>query len=624
MHLGIYKVVDELGRGASARVLRARRPDGLLVAIKILTHANRKDAYARFAREQHILGSLSDAEGFVPILDSGEAPEGPYFVMPLLTGGTLRARLEDGALGVEETYQLGRTLATTIGRAHDEGIVHRDLKPENILFTDTGRPLISDLGIARYVIETTSNSESITQPGAFLGTPAYMSPEQMNDSKSVDARADVFSLGAILYECLCGRPPFAGATLQETVARTLQGTYVPVLEARVDTPFYFAQPIRMALCHDPKLRYPNGAAFAHGLGARFPRPPSRMQPVTIEVSTRPRRVEDPPPRPPARPKRRFQAIWLAPFTPLLMIPAAFFMAERPSAAPHDHAVAAPLASATPVAHAKPTVRKGWSGEPLPDGIRLGTSSPVCIFDTKKDLEIELVYVPPGDFYMGAINGGPDEKPLHMHPMPRGYYMGRTEVTWGQYRAFCRATGRAEPETPKWPITDMHPVVNVSWADSAAFCAWAGLALPSEAEWEKAARGDDTRMWPWGDKWLPGRSNVLDQSCPEPRPQEIRESDDGFPYTAPVGSFPAGASPYGALDMSGNVGEWCSDWYAAGIYNDYSNGQLNPPANGSLRITRGGSWSATKWMATVSYRADKFRPEIRVSNLGFRGCLRPPK
>jgi serine/threonine-protein kinase len=614
MRLGAYTVIGELGRGASARVLKARDPRGLHVAIKVLTHANKREAYARFAREQSILETLRDTEGFVPIIDSGETPDGPYFVMPLLAGGTLRTRLEEGALGINETCELGRRIASAIGRAHEKGIVHRDLKPENILFTEAGQPLIADLGIARYVIETSdghsTSSDAITQQGAFLGTPAYMSPEQMTCSKSVDARADVFSLGAILYECLCGRPPFAGATLQETVARTMRGNYVSIYQARVDAPFYLALPIHMALSLDPSLRYSNGVTFSHGLGVRRPK---RRKNSAADPG-----AEDGPPRPPRRRKPRLGMAWLAPFTPLLMVPAAMLVAQKPTV----HERAAPPASPTPAPKAKPVVRRGWSGESLPEGLRKGTSPPVYIFDTKKGLELELVYVPSGDFFMGAFNGGPNEKPLHTHPMPRGYYIGRTPITWGQYRTFCGATGRASPEAPAWPTDDTHPVVNVTWNDSVAFCAWAGLALPGEAEWEKAARGDDTRMWPWGNTWLPGRANVLDQSCPETTTLP-READDGFPYTAPAGSFPAGASPYGALDMCGNVLQWCSDWYSANVYTDYAEGRWRPPATGSFRVARGGCWTFTRWMSTVTYRPDRYAPEFWRPNLGFRVCLRLP-
>jgi len=268
--------------------------------------------------------------------------------------------------------------------------------------------------------------------------------------------------------------------------------------------------------------------------------------------------------------------------------------------------------------------KGWFDEVLPPHVRLGSERPVYIYDTTKGLELELVYVPPGDFWMGAINGGPVEKPIHTHPMPYGYYMARTVVTWDQYRVFCHATNRAEPATPSWPITGSHPVLNVSWFDAVAFCDWAGLALPSEAEWEKAARGgEDMRHWPWGDRWIPGAANALDVSCPLTTGDPKEPTDDGFPYTAPVMSFPLDVSPYGAYDMVGNAYQWCADWFDPTIYLEYSNGRSDPPSEGPGRCLRGGSWQHSRYACTVTLRMQAF-PNGYNDWISFRPCLRTKK
>src|SRR5271155_1467684 len=172
VRLGYFELLGEIGRGGSARVFQARARNGQLVALKLLTKPQDKASFKRFAREQRLLQKLGEAEGFVPLLYSGTSPQGPFFVMPLLPGGTLRQRLQRSALGIEETVQLGRKLATAIGWAHDRGIVHRDLKPENILFTADGRPLIADLGIAKHfgATATTTSVESPTVDHQFLGT----------------------------------------------------------------------------------------------------------------------------------------------------------------------------------------------------------------------------------------------------------------------------------------------------------------------------------------------------------------------------------------------------------------------------------------------------------------------
>ncbi|HZU97087.1 MAG TPA: protein kinase, partial [Planctomycetota bacterium] len=149
MKIGGYEVGGVLGRGGMGTVYRARGADGREVALKVLTRTNAERA-ARFERERRLLGELTLEDGFVPLLDGGDAPEGAFLVMPLVAGGTLRDRLERGPLGLEKTLELGRAVARALARAHARGIVHRDLKPENILYTAEGKPLVADLGLGKH------------------------------------------------------------------------------------------------------------------------------------------------------------------------------------------------------------------------------------------------------------------------------------------------------------------------------------------------------------------------------------------------------------------------------------------------------------------------------------------
>jgi serine/threonine protein kinase len=207
--LGGYALGREIGRGAAGVVFEGRAPDGRRVAIKVLGRAT-LEARARFEREARILGELSEADGFVTLLGSGTAPDGkPFVVMPLVAGGTLRARLAKGALPAEEVVALGRALAAALGRAHARGVVHRDLKPENVLLTEDGRPLIADLGIAKHFRGSTDGNTTsvvLSQTGETRGTIGYMPPEQMGDATRAGPPADVFALAAILYEAHAGRP----------------------------------------------------------------------------------------------------------------------------------------------------------------------------------------------------------------------------------------------------------------------------------------------------------------------------------------------------------------------------------------------------------------------------------
>ena len=185
-----------------------------------------------------------------------------------------------------------------------------------------------------------------------------------------------------------------------------------------------------------------------------------------------------------------------------------------------------------------------------------------------------------------------------------YWIYKTEVTVAQYRKFCQATGRQMPGLPDWSKDD-HPVVNVSWEDAAAYAQWAGAALPTEAQWEKAARGTDARVYPWGNEWDGAKCVNSTQS------------------TKPVGGIPAGASPYGCLDMAGNVWEWCADWYDAGYYKNAPARNPTGPATSTSRVLRGGSWLTP--VPDVFRAAYRFwlNPGDRNDYFGFRCVLRSP-
>ena len=268
MRVGPYEVTGELGRGGAGVVYRARTADGREVAIKVLGRFENAAARARFDRERRLLASLGESEGFVPLLDAGEVHAAPFIVMPLVPGGTLRARLGPGrALGIEETVALGIRLARSLGRAHERGIIHRDLKPENILFDARGEPLVADLGLAKHFRPegAPGGSVSLSRSRELRGTPGYMAPEQMGDAKHAGPAADVFSLGVILYECLAGRRPWEGSPIQ-VVERTVTSAAEPL--ARPDAPAWLVHVIEKAIARDPGRRFPDAGALAHALAAR--------------------------------------------------------------------------------------------------------------------------------------------------------------------------------------------------------------------------------------------------------------------------------------------------------------------------------------------------------------------
>ena len=188
----------------------------------------------------------------------------------------------------------------------------------------------------------------------------------------------------------------------------------------------------------------------------------------------------------------------------------------------------------------------------------------------------MVWVPAGAFLMGSKNADAaapsDEKPQHSIILD-GYWIYKNDVTVAQYRAYCEATGAAMPLQDGAP-TDSYPVVNVSWARARAYAEWAGCKLPTEAQWEKAARGTDCRIYPWGDNWDAHKCSNVETSPDHP---------------TPVGSYPDGASPYGCLDIEGNVEQWCEDWYDESYYANSPGSNTTGPDTGDDRVLRGSSF-----------------------------------
>ncbi|MBI3724837.1 protein kinase [bacterium] len=285
MKIGSYEVLSRIGQGGAGVVHLALSPDGRQVAIKVLKRPDTSSGRVRFEREQRFTSSLGEQDGFVPLVDSGNAREGPYLVMPFLPGGTLRDRLRRGPLAVDEALAIGRALSRAIGRAHERGIVHRDLKPENVLFTGDGRPLVTDLGLAKHFQGSPESGTSIlvSQAGEVLGTALYMSCEQLANAAAVGPEGDVFAVGAILYECLTGTPAFNGASLQDVVSRIESGKFTPLARARPEMPAWLASAVERALARDCSGRFEDGRALALALEGG-PEPPPRRRRLALVAS----------------------------------------------------------------------------------------------------------------------------------------------------------------------------------------------------------------------------------------------------------------------------------------------------------------------------------------------------
>ena len=285
-----------------------------------------------------------------------------------------------------------------------------------------------------------------------------------------------------------------------------------------------------------------------------------------------------------------------------------------------------------------TARSPGSGA---DSISAATDSPML----SSEDGVRMAFVPAGDFPMGYGGGTDYEKPVHTVRVD-AFWIDRTEVTNGQFEEFIlhsryqtdaeamgwsyvfdadvsrwiRTVG-ANWEHPQGPAGGLfgladHPVTDVSWNDAVAYCRWAGKRLPSEAEWEKAARGTDGRIYPWGNGEPDGElANFADSNIGLAWAAD--DVDDGYAFTAPVGSYPNGASPYGVLDMAGNVWEWVNDWYDPRYYERQTVWE-NPagPLAPTGKILRGGSFADSAGVLRASFRL-AYYPSHWYAYYGFR-------
>jgi len=222
----------------------------------------------------------------------------------------------------------------------------------------------------------------------------------------------------------------------------------------------------------------------------------------------------------------------------------------------------------------------------------------------------VVKVPAGEFLMG--NKDTERTPLEHQVYVSDFLMDKTPVTWKQFKKFAAATGiPLPPHDPYWGIHDAHPAVYVSWEEGKMYCEWAGGRLPTEAEREKAARGTDGRKYPWGNE--------------EPEPKRgVYRHEWGYEATEAVGTHPAGVSPYGLLDMGGNVWEWCSDWYDDGYYAvSPPRDPKGPPSSSIGHVVRGGSWDSRPSVLSSSCRNWGHRG-YREGDYGFRCAMNVPR
>lgn len=638
--VGNYRIERELGRGGMGVVyLAIHTKIKNRVAIKMLPSALAADPRhrERLLREARACSGLHD-EGLIKIFDYGELESGsPHILMEYLEGELLRDRMlpPGRQMPLPQALRITHQLAAALATAHRSGLIHRDLKPENIMLVPDAaapggeRAKVLDFGLAQRieVVETEPAGSSVcsqqarsSERSGISGTPMYMSPEHCRGDVPLDRRTDVYALGIILYEMLCGRPPFFDDTrlsieCQQVFQKpSAPGVLRPGLPAAIDTL------VLSMLAKEPELR-PAMEQVAQAVieywqlpTASPPRAASSRLRTLITWGTR-------------------FAIRADMFLLTLLILLLFLAPGtlQPGCAP----IAGPPKVAGMVYIDGGSFAMGSSLQDVDDAYTFAHAfgCPLC----------------PRSLYEREL----PQHQVTVHP----YYLDTTEVTNEEFVRWLNQYGaavRVEQGRRVWlgdlllmdlyqnpvlsgifhhngrfathPFMEQKPVVYVTWQGSAAFCHSHGKRLPSEAEWEFAARAPDGRRFPWGNQ-PPDCKGVAFGRQPENREGALCSKHGNLP--ADVATMKQDVSFHGVHDLGGNVAEWVSDAFV-GDYSSLSASATDPLVLGNGRDgtggdehgVRGGSWFRPAEACRAAGR-NRGRPDEVVADTGFR-CARSLK
>lgn len=560
---GKYDVIQELGRGAFGVVYLAK--DKTLdrkVAIKVLHPALLVDPefVERFKHEARVAAKL-DHPNIVPVYDFGQH-EGRFFLaMAFMPGGSLSARIKEaGPVTAEQAIKISKEIGAGLAYAHERTIIHRDLKPSNILFDEKGIARVSDMGFAKVMHGGTT--ASLTASGQLVGTPSYMAPEVWKGKPATPA-SDVYSLACISMELFTGTPFFDGDSTPEIMLKHFQPREIPEC-----VPADIKPVLQKALAEKAEDRFTDIPTYLNqlehpGHGSQtFSEPKAKHEPAPHH--------RDETKSKPAKPK----LIWALIGT-LVALMIAFIIlgslllknkekpkttqktptinnvvevTNTPSAQPSPtptpveeeaHEVSLEIEEPTHTATPEPSP----TSEPTPSNTPKPTLTVGSTMIREKD-GMTMVYVPAGEFLMGSPT---------KTETTGAYWFDQTEVTVAMYKqcaedGVCDLNGVTEEhaiKTTRYYEQEKHlnfPAVGVTWDEANSYCQWTGGRLPTEAEWEKAGRGPNGNIYPWGNTYQSGQT--IDGNFIE-RLYDVKK-------------FNGNRSYYDAYDMSGNAMEWIAD------------------------------------------------------------------
>ena len=608
--VGAYRLLGLIGEGGMGAVYRGRHRSETIaerqggdVAVKVIHQqfARNPDYRDRFEREA-ALGLKLDHPGIVKVRDLVVDGGNLALVMDYVEGRSLNDQIGEavGPIPWDRAWPLFQKLLEAVGYAHDQGVVHRDIKPENVLVPPDGEPHVIDFGIAKDL------DSSGTRTGTGMGTVEYMAPEQYTDAKSVDRRADIYSLGMILYEMLAGRLPWdADAPQFEILEQKARKRLMSPSAFCKDIPPEIVAALSPALAADPLARPATTAAFEAALAAASARVAERRR---VDAERQQQAEQERQAREAAERQGR---------------EAAERRVQRP--APPVQRTSADSEDVGGGKQQKGQRRLLLAGASF-TGVLLvvavilvvgvKNANPPLGGEVIDQYGYEMVSIEPGEFWMGSPSGEEgrfDDETRHKVRLTRAFHTGATEVTQGLYEAVMGEN----PSLFKGPD---RPVEQVSWFDAVAFCnelskqegmrpayrvqgesvTWDrdadGYRLPTEAEWEYAARGGEEHVY--------SGSN-------DPKAVGWYPSNSGRGTHEVGGKL---ANSYGLYDMSSNVWEWAWD-----CYGDYPSGTVTDPtgpSTGSSRVLRGGSWLSDARGVRVARRVNR-APGYRNNTLGFR-------
>jgi formylglycine-generating enzyme required for sulfatase activity len=572
--------MEVIGRGGMGVVLKAF--DAALhrvVAIKVMAPelATSATARKRFEREARAAAAVSH-DHVVTIHAVEEAHGLPYLVMQYVAGVSVQDVLDQsGPLELKQILRIGMQTAAGLAAAHAQGLVHRDIKPANLLLENgVERVKITDFGLAR-----AADDASLTQSGAVAGTPMYMAPEQAR-GEAVDHRADLFSLGSVLYALCTGRPPFRAESTMGVLRRVCDETPRPIRQINPDIPDYLADLIGRLHAKDPAARFQSAAEVADLLSRHLA---DVQQPTLVR-------------RPPSSGRRHAALAGLAALVVLVAGVAVLLKEEGGRRKEEKRQPNAPSHPSSFIPH------------PSEEFVN--------------SIGMRLRLIPAGEFVMGSPEteaGHVAEERPHRVRITLPFYLGAHEVTQEEYRrvtggnpSWFAATGGGRAKVAGLDTSRL-PVDSVTWDEAVAFCqalselpeekkAGRVYRLPTEAEWEYACRAGTQTAFQSGNTLSSAQANFDGRAARGPYLQR----------TAAVGSYKPNA--WGLYDMHGNVWEWCLDGYAADAYPEGPVEDPPPHAPTDLRVLRGGSWYSTGAACRAAFRY-KLAPDARSYYVGFR-------